>query len=78
MPNYLADAAASRPMAFLSELATNASQHHVGVVIYSGNDDALVSHFSSEGMLVVLLSCSIALIKRCGIVVIQVCTESER
>lgn len=36
-------------MAFLSELATNASRQHVGVVIYSGNDDSLISHFSSEG-----------------------------
>ena len=36
-------------MAFLSELATNASRNHVAVLVYSGNDDALVSHFSTEG-----------------------------
>ncbi|KZP30619.1 alpha beta-hydrolase [Athelia psychrophila] len=36
------------PMAFLSELATNATKHNVGVVIYSGNDDSLVSHRGSE------------------------------
>ncbi len=38
-----------RPMAFLTELATNASEHNVGVLIFSGNDDSLVSHRSSEG-----------------------------
>jgi len=36
------------PMAFLTELATNATQKNVSVVIYSGNDDSLVSHISSE------------------------------
>ncbi|KZP30592.1 alpha/beta-hydrolase [Athelia psychrophila] len=35
-------------MAFLSELATNASKHNIGVVIYSGNDDSLVPHRGSE------------------------------
>lgn len=37
-----------RPMAFLTDLATNASYSNVGVVIYSGNDDSLVSHISSQ------------------------------
>ncbi|RDX43775.1 alpha/beta-hydrolase [Lentinus brumalis] len=36
------------PMVFLTELAANASDHGVRVVIYSGNDDALVSHRGSE------------------------------
>lgn len=36
-------------MDFLSDLATNASAQGIGVLIYSGNDDSLVSHFSSEG-----------------------------
>ncbi len=41
---------ALRPMTFLSELAANASERNVGVLIYSGNDDSLVSHRSSEGV----------------------------
>ncbi|KAI0344359.1 alpha/beta-hydrolase [Trametopsis cervina] len=36
------------PMAFLDDLATNASKNNVGVVIYSGNDDSLVAHISSQ------------------------------
>ncbi|KAJ3547334.1 hypothetical protein NM688_g5411 [Phlebia brevispora] len=36
------------PMAFLTELATNATREHVGIVIYSGNDDSLVTHRGSE------------------------------
>ncbi|EKM50681.1 uncharacterized protein PHACADRAFT_264079 [Phanerochaete carnosa HHB-10118-sp] len=36
------------PMVFLNELATNATEHGVHVIIYSGNDDSLVSHISSE------------------------------
>lgn len=38
-----------RPMAFLTELATNATKHNVSVVIFSGNDDSLVAHRGSEG-----------------------------
>jgi carboxypeptidase D len=38
------------PMAFLTELATNATMHNVPIVIYSGNDDALVAHRGSEGL----------------------------
>ncbi|KAJ3559619.1 hypothetical protein NM688_g231 [Phlebia brevispora] len=33
---------------FFSELATNASQRHISVLLYSGNDDMLVSHRSTE------------------------------
>lgn len=36
------------PMVFLTELATNATRHGVQVIIYSGNDDSLVAHLSSE------------------------------
>ncbi|KAG6379586.1 hypothetical protein JVT61DRAFT_10091 [Boletus reticuloceps] len=35
------------PMAFLTELATNATAHDVSIVIYSGNDDS-VPHFGSQ------------------------------
>ncbi|KAL0069437.1 hypothetical protein AAF712_003462 [Marasmius tenuissimus] len=37
-----------RPAAFMSELAANASQHDVGIVIYEGNADSLVAPFSAE------------------------------
>ena len=36
------------PIAFLSELATNASASNVSIVFYSGNDDALVQHRGTE------------------------------
>jgi carboxypeptidase D len=36
-------------MKFFDQLAANASAHGIAVVIYSGNDDSLVSHWSSEG-----------------------------
>ncbi|EPQ51722.1 alpha/beta-hydrolase [Gloeophyllum trabeum ATCC 11539] len=36
------------PMAFLTDLATNATAKNVSVVIYSGNDDSLVAHRGSE------------------------------
>ncbi|KAI9065612.1 alpha/beta-hydrolase [Trametes sanguinea] len=36
------------PMAFMDELATNATHKNVAVVLYSGNDDALVSHRGTE------------------------------
>jgi hypothetical protein len=38
-------------MTFLTELATNASAKGVGMVFYSGNDDALVAHRGTEGMI---------------------------
>ncbi|KAF9028443.1 alpha/beta-hydrolase [Hymenopellis radicata] len=36
------------PMVFLSDLASNATARNVSVIIYSGNDDSLVSHRGSE------------------------------
>jgi hypothetical protein len=36
-------------MTFLSELAANATKNNVALVFYSGNDDALVAHRSTEG-----------------------------
>ncbi|KAH9951151.1 alpha/beta-hydrolase [Amylocystis lapponica] len=36
------------PMAFLTDLASNATARNVSIVIYSGNDDTLVSHRGSE------------------------------
>ncbi|KAF7795041.1 hypothetical protein EIP86_006185 [Pleurotus ostreatoroseus] len=36
------------PMAFLDELASNATRKHVSIIIYSGNDDSLVTHRGSE------------------------------
>ncbi|KAL5537214.1 hypothetical protein ACEPAF_1037 [Sanghuangporus sanghuang] len=36
------------PVAFFDELATNASARGVSVIIYSGNDDTVVPHLSSE------------------------------
>lgn len=41
-------------MVFFTEMATNASQHGVGVIIYSGNNDALVPHWGSESTLNVI------------------------
>ncbi|KAI0083180.1 Alpha/Beta hydrolase protein [Irpex rosettiformis] len=37
-----------KPSSFLDELATNATERDVGVVIYSGNFDSLVSHMGSQ------------------------------
>ncbi|KLO10865.1 alpha/beta-hydrolase [Schizopora paradoxa] len=34
--------------AFFTELATNLSAHNIPIVIYSGNDDSVVAHLSSE------------------------------
>ncbi|KAJ7890888.1 alpha/beta-hydrolase [Mycena olivaceomarginata] len=39
----------SKPMSFFSELASNASTHGVGIVLYSGNNDALAAHRGTEG-----------------------------
>ena len=36
-------------MVFLTELATNATEKSVHVIIYSGNDDSLVAHPGSQG-----------------------------
>ncbi|KAG6891176.1 hypothetical protein C0995_008428, partial [Termitomyces sp. Mi166 len=38
----------TEPMNWLTEFATNASAHGVGVVLYSGNNDALIAHRSTE------------------------------
>lgn len=37
-----------RPMVFLTDLATNATAKNVSVILFSGNDDALVSHLGTE------------------------------
>jgi carboxypeptidase D len=37
-----------RPMTFLTELATNATAHGVGIVMSSGNNDALIAHRGTE------------------------------
>ena len=39
----------SSPIAFLTDLATNASAHNMKMVFYSGNDDSLVNHWGTEG-----------------------------
>lgn len=36
------------PMAFLTELATNASARGLSIVLYSGNDDSLITHRGTE------------------------------
>ncbi|KAL4265511.1 Carboxypeptidase [Pleurotus pulmonarius] len=36
------------PMVFLTDLATNATAKNVSVILFSGNDDALVSHLGTE------------------------------
>jgi hypothetical protein len=41
-------------MTFLTELATNATQHGVHIVLYVGNDDAISPHFGTEGQLSLL------------------------
>ncbi|GLB41836.1 putative peptidase S10 family protein [Lyophyllum shimeji] len=38
----------TEPMNWFTEFATNASAHGVGVVLYSGNNDALIAHRSTE------------------------------
>ncbi|KAF9006055.1 Alpha/Beta hydrolase protein [Cyathus striatus] len=35
-------------MNFFTEMATNATKKGVGVILYSGNDDAVISHLSTE------------------------------
>ncbi|KAJ7258257.1 alpha/beta-hydrolase [Mycena rebaudengoi] len=36
------------PIAFLSDLATNATANNISIIFYSGNDDALVQHRGTE------------------------------
>ncbi|KAG5635789.1 hypothetical protein H0H81_010132 [Sphagnurus paluster] len=38
----------TEPMNFFTELATNATSRGVGVILYSGNNDALIAHRSTE------------------------------
>ena len=38
-------------MVFLDELATNATAHNVSIIVYSGNNDLIISHRGSEGAL---------------------------
>ncbi|KAG6821213.1 hypothetical protein H0H93_004034 [Arthromyces matolae] len=38
----------TEPMNWLTEFATNATAHGVGVVLYSGNNDALIAHRGTE------------------------------
>ena len=36
---------------FLDELATNATARNVSIIVYSGNNDLIISHRGSEGAL---------------------------
>ena len=36
-------------MAFLTDLAANATEQGLNIIIYSGNDDSLVPHLGSQG-----------------------------
>ncbi|KAL0059396.1 hypothetical protein AAF712_013837 [Marasmius tenuissimus] len=42
------DKGSVEPMAFLTDLATNATAKNVSIVLYSGNNDALIAHFGTE------------------------------
>ncbi|KAI6101368.1 Alpha/Beta hydrolase protein [Pisolithus sp. B1] len=46
--NYSNGDPSIEPMAFLSELASNATEQQISIVIYSGNDDSLVPHLGSQ------------------------------
>lgn len=48
----------SRPMTFLSELATNASRQDIGIVFYEGNNDALIAHRGIEVTIQVVICIS--------------------
>jgi len=47
-----------RPMAFLSELATNTSRQEIGIVFYEGNNDALIAHRGIEVTIQVVVNIS--------------------
>lgn len=47
-------------MAFLSDLATNATAHNMTVVIYSGNDDSLIPHLGSQSKVAHHAYCNMA------------------
>jgi hypothetical protein len=73
-------------MSFFSELASNASTHGVGIVLYSGNNDALAAHRGTEGRPLIRLRNPIRLFPLSSIclhslltldaVIIQVCGNS--
>ena len=44
-------------MTFFDELAANASEKGVHIILYAGNNDALIAHRSTEGM---FTACSVA------------------
>lgn len=46
--NYSNGDPSIEPMAFLSDLASNATEQQIAIVIYSGNDDSLVPHLGSQ------------------------------
>ncbi|OJA08691.1 hypothetical protein AZE42_01195 [Rhizopogon vesiculosus] len=50
--NYSNNDPSVEPMAFLTDLATNATAKNVSVVVFSGNDDSLLPHLGSQGHLV--------------------------
>lgn len=39
-----------RPMTFFTELATNATNNNVDIIMYVGNDDAISPHLGTEGV----------------------------
>ncbi|OSD04774.1 alpha/beta-hydrolase [Trametes coccinea BRFM310] len=47
-PTFEGNDPSVEPMAFLDDLATNATHKNVAVVLYSGNDDSLVAHRGTE------------------------------
>jgi len=46
--NYSNGDPSVEPMAFLTDLATNATAHDMKIIVFSGNDDSLIPHFGSE------------------------------
>jgi hypothetical protein len=45
-----------RPINWFTEFATNATARNVGVVLYSGNNDALIAHRGTESLYLYFLS----------------------
>ncbi|KIJ59226.1 hypothetical protein HYDPIDRAFT_118758 [Hydnomerulius pinastri MD-312] len=46
--NYANGDPSVEPMAFLTDLATNATAHNMTIIIFSGNDDSLIPHLGSQ------------------------------
>ncbi|KIM53415.1 hypothetical protein SCLCIDRAFT_31895 [Scleroderma citrinum Foug A] len=46
--NYPDSDPSVEPMAFLTDLATNATEQGLSIIIYSGNDDSLIPHLGSQ------------------------------